>query len=76
VHASRFALTILIAIVTSLGAFSLVGCGGDDQSSQNQSSASQAADSSAATSESSAAEDEGDDEQDNCYGDDLPAVKK
>ena len=58
-HAGRFALTILLAIIMSLGTFTLVGCGGDDQSSQSQASASQ-----------------GDDEQDNCYGDDLPAVKK
>ncbi|MDO4400609.1 MAG: hypothetical protein Q4D27_06645 [Coriobacteriia bacterium] len=72
-QAKRFALTILIVIITALGAFSLVGCGGDEQPAQSQeTTASQAAESSASE-DSSAADD---DEQDNCYGDDLPAVKK
>lgn len=67
---TRFTFTILIAIITSLGAFALVGCTDDNQ--QNQSATTQAAE---GTSESSEAADEGD-EQDDCYGDDLPAVKK
>ena len=72
-RSSRFIFTILIALVTALGTFSLVGCGGDEQASESQTaSASQSA-------ESSAAQDEGDsedDEQDNCYGDDLPVQNK
>lgn len=67
---TRFTFTILIAIITSLGAFALVGCTDDNQ--QSQSATTQATE---GTSESSEAADEGD-EQDDCYGDDLPAVKK
>ena len=69
---TRFTFTILIAIITSLGAFALVGCGGDEQPSQ--SAATQAAESSSASADSSSAD--SDDDQDNCYGNDLPAVKK
>ena len=70
--ARRFALTLMLSLVMALGAVSLSGCGGDEQDSQSQqASASQAAESSAANDSSAAA----DDEQDNCYGDDLPAVK-
>ena len=72
--ARRFALTIMLAFVMAFGAVSLSGCGGDEQDSQSQqASASQAADSSAAEDNSASSDD---DEQDNCYGDDLPAVKK
>jgi hypothetical protein len=39
---SRIALIFLIAVVTSLGAFTLSGCGGDDQQSQSASSAASA----------------------------------
>jgi osmotically-inducible protein OsmY len=56
---SRIALIFLIAVVTSLGAFTLSGCGGDDQQSQSASSAASSASGS----------------QDNCYGNDLPAKK-
>lgn len=68
---TRFTLTLLIAIVTSLGAFALVGCTDGGQPAQD--SASQAQQSASSDAQSS---DAGDDEQDNCYGDDLPAVKK
>ena len=67
---SRFTLAFLLAIATSLGAFALVGC--TDDSQQSQSSATQS-ESTAADDSSSAADDE---EQDNCYGNDLPAKKQ
>jgi hypothetical protein len=69
---TRFTFTILIAIITSLGAFALVGCTDDNQQNQSTSAQSQTAE----TESSDAASDSGDDDQDNCYGDDLPAVKK
>lgn len=66
---TRFTFTILIALITCLGSFALVGC--TDDSQQSQSSASQTTESTASDDSSSS-----DDDQDNCYGDDLPAVKK
>ena len=65
---TRFTFTILIAIITSLGAFALVGCT-DDSQQQSESAAAQTESTTADTSSS-------DDDQDNCYGNDLPAVKK
>lgn len=68
---SRFTLAFLLAIATSLGAFALVGC--TDDSQQSQSTAAQS-ESTAADNDSSASAD--DEEQDNCYGNDLPAKKQ
>jgi len=65
---TRFTFTILIAIITSLGAFALVGCT-DDSQQQSESAAAQTESTTADASSS-------DDDQDNCYGNDLPAVKK
>ena len=67
---TRFTFTILVAIITSLGAFALVGCT-DDNQQQSQSAATQTTESTSESSDTS-----GDDDQDNCYGNDLPAVKK
>ena len=66
---SRFTLAFLLAIATSLGAFALVGCTDDAQQSQSAAAQSE----SAASDDSSAA---ADDDQDNCYGNDLPAKKQ
>ena len=80
---ARITASALIALAMCFGAFALVGCGG----SSSQGGASASAESSASASEAaSTAADEGsdqsasdasdeDDEQDNCYGDDLPAKK-
>lgn len=74
----RFTLSLVIALATCLGAFALVGCGGSSAASSAASASEQAASSEATDTSSSAASDEADDdeEQANCYGDDLPAVKK
>ena len=68
---SRFTFAILIAIITSLGAFALVGCTDDTQQSQSSAAQTESASSEAADSQST----DDDEEQDNCYGDDLPAKK-
>lgn len=74
----RFTLSLVIALSTCLGAFALVGCGGSSAESSAASASEQAASTEAADTSSSASSDEadGEEEQDNCYGDDLPAVKK
>lgn len=61
----RFTYALLIAIVALFGAFALAAC--TDDAPQAQSASEQAQDAASAGA---------DDEQDNCYGDDLPAVKK
>lgn len=79
---TRFTLSLLIALATCFGAFVLVGCGGSNSSASASAESAQSASteaSSAAEDTSSAASDEADDsdeEQDNCYGDDLPAKKQ
>ena len=67
---TRFTFTLLIAIITSLGAFALVGCT-DDSQQQSESAATQTTESSTESTDASS-----DDDQENCYGNDLPAVKK
>ncbi len=76
-HVSRFALSLLIAIATCTGAFALVGCGGSASSSAAPAASAQSASAEAASTDaaSSAADTADDEEQDNCYGDDLPARK-
>ena len=87
---TRFTLSLLIALATCFGAFALVGCGGSSSSASASAASSQSASaestqsasaeaSSAAENASSAASDtadNSDEEQDNCYGDDLPAKKQ
>lgn len=71
--ARRLFLTVLIAVVTSLGAFALAGCTDDAQQAQSSSTqTTQEAATSSDASDSAAADDE---EQADCYGDDLPATK-
>ena len=82
-HITRFALALLIALATCAGSAVLVGCGGSASSSSaatsEQSASTEAsgdsASADAAASDSAAADDADDEEQDNCYGDDLPAKK-
>ena len=82
---SRIALSALIALATCFGAFALAGCG-NTTSTQAESASAQSADAAAsaasadtasadaAASDAAASGDAADDEdQDNCYGDDLPA---
>jgi len=71
---SRFTFTILLAIVTSLGAFALAGC--TDGGQQSQSASTEAAQSESTASDAADSSSADDEEQDNCYGNDLPAVKK
>ena len=77
---SRTALSVLLALATCFGAFALVGCGGSAPSSSAASVSAQSAEASsqsaAATDGTGSASDDADDEeQDNCYGDDMPAKK-
>ena len=62
---TRFTLSLLIALATCFGAFALVGCGGSSSSAAEN-----------ASSAASDAADDSDEEQDNCYGDDLPAKRQ
>lgn len=72
----RLALSLAIALSTCLGAVALVGCGGSSTQSSTESASEQAASTeTAASSDSSASDGAEDEEQDNCYGDDLPARK-
>ena len=65
----------MLALVTALGGFCLAGC--TDGAQQSSGSASQVQQSTSSSSDSSSsASSASDDDQDNCYGDDLPAVKK
>ena len=71
---SRIALTALIVLATCLGSFALVGCGGSSAASAESEAASSAS-AASADAAASAADDAEDEDQDNCYGDDLPAKK-
>lgn len=76
---SRLALSLLVALVMCFGAVSLVGCGGSSSASSAASASEQAASTEAADTSNAASDEASDEEnsdgQDNCYGDDLPAVK-
>ena len=58
--ASRI-VTLLLCLVLSMGALALVGCGGGNDNAAPQQGTDQQA---------------GGDEQDNCFGDDLPVVNE
>ena len=74
-HIMRLTLSLALVLSMCLGAVALVGCGSSSASSAANAS-DQAASAQAADTSGSAASDEADDEeQDNCYGDDLPAKK-
>ena len=71
--AARLFLSFLIALATCMGAFALVGCGGGGQSASGAAASASAESSDAAQAGSDSSSDGG--EQDNCYGDDMPAKK-
>lgn len=66
---SRLALSIVLALSMCVGVAGLVGCGSSSPASASSASAS-ASDTSASGSSAGSS-----DAQDDCYGDDLPAIK-
>ena len=74
---SRSMAAFLLVISMAFGAVAMVGCGGTSSSTSSASAQSAAASASGSEKSASAssANSDSSDEQDDCYGDDLPAVK-
>ena len=71
---NRALVALMLVLATAFGAVALVGCGGASSSAESASAASESASQDAAAGSETDGSDSSD-EQADCYGDDLPAVK-